>query len=689
MKKVSLLAASIALVLGGCGGSDDNSVAPQTFPVKAIDGYLSNAKIYVGDKCETLVGTTDINGVANVDLQYKDQKLCVKAIAGETLDSSRGIVTKNFELKAPADSAVISPMTDLVVDKMAADTSLTAATAQQEVAKQFGSLGTDSDTLFGDYIAKAQTGDKAAQGITVIGETLVDDGDKAKDNLEQLVGVVADKVESDDDDLEDFDPVIGDDGNFVSNHRPHITLTEAEQDKLEEIQIEWGADIEPISLAAAFADKDNDSFDLIVQDEDGQSLASLGLMFDEQTQVLTGKPVKAGDIELHVYATDSHGARSYPLEIEIDVNSPNLPPVVDAGDKTEIQQALNELALTQGNAVNQVIELDDLFDDEDDDNLKLTVTADIPGLTLTIVQQDELKISGTPTTAGEYSFTVSADDGKNTQVNTELTLSIADNGVAPEPGHPLEGKTWYVLEYGSDDGAAGSAHARVWCDTYKFSNGKVFMNQRSLENLTECSIDAKVEMGTYKLEDDKLMVSFPMEDGEVETSEVVAKDALKGIGAGAKQVAIHGERYTFFANEEDAEKRLDIDSDDTADERSFNAELPAMTDAMYQLGTLSLQMSENNDGSVQASIFFDVEGADFTCEEAQEFYHVTITDGVEQLSMSAYEGEEENIFCSFGTSFTPVKDTVYSIIGEVTQGDESLVEPVKANIEWTGIGDND
>ncbi len=54
MKKIGLLAASVALALTGCGGSDSNSSNGNTAPVentqaviKAIDGYLVDAEVYI------------------------------------------------------------------------------------------------------------------------------------------------------------------------------------------------------------------------------------------------------------------------------------------------------------------------------------------------------------------------------------------------------------------------------------------------------------------------------------------------------------------------------------------------------------------------------------------------------------------------------------------------------------------
>lgn len=700
MKKLSLLAASIGIILAGCSSDDDNAIS--TFEVKAIDGYLVNADIYAGDKCDTKAGVTDERGIAKIDEKFKDQKLCVKAVVGQTIDSDRGMVTKAFELSAPADSKVINPMTNLVVEKMQATPSLTAEDAKAEVTKQFAALNATPEQLFGDYIADANAGNKVAEGIKVIGETLVDaqveDTDVSEVILDDLVTDVADKVESDES-LEDYAPVIDEEG-FKPNHRPNITLTDAEQDKLEDIQVELGQTIAAIELLPAFDDKDNDLLTLEVKSEDGETLAELGLAFDSDTGVLSGKPLTAGEIELHAYATDSKGARSYPLEIEIDVTSPNTAPTVDSKEKSEIEAELKELNLTQGDTVDAAIELDDLFNDVDDDTLMLAATTDMQGVTLKIEQQDDLRLTGTPELAGEFTITVTADDGVNAVVKADLKVTVANNDITPDPeAHPLEGKNWYVLEHGSDDGVDnGADFQRVWCETYKFVDGNVLMNKRNLNNLTECSAEATEKVGTYTVNGDKLEASFVMEDDVVEASTITTKPALDGIGDGAQTVAIHGERYTFFKNDDDAERRLDIESDDNATERSFAIEMPALEqedEQNIQYNQVDISLEINQRGS-KVKMYFDLPGKDLTCDAVGEFYKPQLTAiGLPQYGVSAQlmdNDSEEFNFCiaQFTLNQTLPTSTVFSIVGQLAYDDDKgIVEPIKANIEWTGKTDNE
>ncbi|MBY6187507.1 hypothetical protein KUV89_12825 [Marinobacter hydrocarbonoclasticus] len=487
MKKISLLAASIALVLSGCGGSDDTSAPEASFNVKAIDGYLVNADVYAGEGCTKLVGSTDVNGNLKVAGQFKGQTLCVKAVPGKTLDSSRGLVEKPFTLMAPADSAVISPMTNLVVAKMA-DGETTLEDAQAAVEAQFAALNTASDTLFGDYIAAAADGNKAAQGITVIGENLVDE-DVAEEVLDDLIAIVADKVEAEDD-LEDFDPVIGEDGNITVNHRPHITLTDAQQDALESIEVDAGQAIEAIDLNTAFADADGDAMTFEVKDEDGRKLADLGLTLNNG--VLTGTPAIADEIELHAYAKDIHGARSYPLEIEIEVNTPNQAPTVDLEEKAELEADLAKLGLTEGNLVDQVFDLDDLF--EDDDTLQLTVTTTLPGVTATIIDGEDLLLKGTPTSGGEFVITVTATDNLHPAISAELKVSVEANSV-PEftlasflEGQDPKADARYLASmnayYFQSEGVMGVA----------FVDGTLYFEENG-----EMLVD-----GSYQIRDDKL-----------------------------------------------------------------------------------------------------------------------------------------------------------------------------------------
>lgn len=685
MIKISLLAASIALVLSGCGDGDD------TYSITAIDGYLANADIYVGEKCDTKAGVTDANGIANLNQQYMGLKLCVMAVKGQTIDSDRGIVTKDFTLRAPADATIINPMTHLVVEKM--DTGLSITEAQAEVLAQFEVLQATPEQLFGDYIKAANNGDTTAQGLKVIAETLVDaqveDNEFVDEFLDVLIADVKDMIDANES-LEGFDPVI-DAGGITVNYRPIITLTDDEQDKFEEYVLVLGESVR-IDVSKIFADV-GDTFTLSIMAKNGAYLPDLGLAFNPRTGLLTGTPIRAGEIELHVYATDSHGARSYPLEIEIDVNSPNSAPVVDSVEKVELETELAELALTQGIAVDTVIDLDDLFEDKDDDSLKLTVATSLKGIIANIEQEDDLRLTGTPSQHGTFSITVTADDGIHATVSTKLTVAVADNGaVAPEPSHPLVGTTWYMLESGNDDGDDndGIHYPRVWCDTYKFEEGNIYFNKRNINNLTECSSDATDLVGSYTVHGDELSARFVTEDGQTQRTAITSTPARDGIAEGAQLVNIYGGRTTFFAKADDAEQRIGIESDGSANERNFTFELPVSGSSNYALAEITLA---TNDVGDDVYMYFDVPGKDYTCNVLRNVYFLSLTaEGMTSYPFFTDASDEDVNYC-VATFMLPTAATVgavYSINASVIKtSDKALIEPIRANIEWTGEYDNE
>lgn len=154
-KLVVALASAAVFTLNGCGGGSSSSGGSDggsnSSPVTAIDGYLANAEIYLDSNSNGMldsaeesagaIGKTNAQGVFNLDNQYADSDLLVRAVAGQTIDSDSGIVDATFVLSAESGSSVVTPFTHL------------AKTTGTSLADLATTLGVDESVLSGDYIA--------------------------------------------------------------------------------------------------------------------------------------------------------------------------------------------------------------------------------------------------------------------------------------------------------------------------------------------------------------------------------------------------------------------------------------------------------------------------------------------------------------------------------------------------------
>lgn len=181
-----LLSLAICGVLAGCGGSgssgqsatnssssssssSDTGTVSKTLDVKAIDGYLKGALVWLdadGDGQLTSgepSATTDATGKATLDVTAiatpTDYRVLVQAIANQTEDVGDGTsgavatkVTKSYVMSAPKGSTIITPLTTLVEQTMSAK-GLTQEQAAQEVASQLGLDSSKSAELLTDFMA--------------------------------------------------------------------------------------------------------------------------------------------------------------------------------------------------------------------------------------------------------------------------------------------------------------------------------------------------------------------------------------------------------------------------------------------------------------------------------------------------------------------------------------------------------
>lgn len=152
MKKLGLLAASVALALTGCGGSNDsngNALNNASTNVKVLDGYLVNAEVYVdrngnnvADANEKLEKLTDENGVISIKNEDTKYSLIVRAIAGKTYDTDKGgRLTQTTEMMATAGSDVVTPFTTL------------AAVKEITIDELAAELNLPKELIAGDYVA--------------------------------------------------------------------------------------------------------------------------------------------------------------------------------------------------------------------------------------------------------------------------------------------------------------------------------------------------------------------------------------------------------------------------------------------------------------------------------------------------------------------------------------------------------
>ncbi|WP_146441144.1 hypothetical protein [Vibrio kanaloae] len=516
--KTMVAAAVTAALITGCGGGSDASpdakdpTPTADFTVTALDGYLHKASVKVDSDnngvCETTLGTTDNKGQLKVDSQYKGKPLCVTATPGTTVDITRGLVEKAFTLKAPAGAVVVNPLTNLVVEKLEKDPTLNLASAQKIVIDALVESGiqVDNDDAFGDYLSDANSPQDALKNkqLEVIGEVLVDNHDKANISPEskltivkQVATEVKDKTNADE--LQGFNPIIGDikeDGSvdpITVNHRPNsvgannLTFkTEASSDGTTSIDL-------ASQYRLAFHDVDSgDSYTLKVStDSEYQN----GVSISNEGVISNIKHDKAGVYTFYIFAIDSLGAKSNPVELKVTFTSSDLAPSVDEETKATFVQTIKAIEFTKGvDFPEQTFSLDGLFIDEDVAALTINADTDAAGMSATI-QDGQLVIKGSPTVDGEFNLVVWAQDAVNqdqASVNVFYTIKPSEVTVT----HPLENKVFYSI-----DNSGPSEHPSLSCHAVKLENNIVYFSDPTMNNGYTCA-EPSLEVGSYSVEGD-------------------------------------------------------------------------------------------------------------------------------------------------------------------------------------------
>ncbi|HCG7775695.1 hypothetical protein P3589_18760 [Vibrio parahaemolyticus] len=767
MNKVSLLAASVAIALTGCGGSDSgSSSASNGVVITGFDGYFKNAVVFEDtnnngqwDTQESILGLTDEKGqltlaakpektlalqtlVPNGAKQKQLIALDAKKYAGTytvDMDHPSQAMAHEIVFRAPSSSNVISPITDLVAIEMAKDPSITEEDAKANVNKALGGSEEAPIDLYSDFVEGATKNaelHKTAQILTDSKAQNPTNYEKKATEFAQAANQEVDRLVASGENINDpsLRPVITDSTPNSDNLAPETlvnnkltvneTVEDAAEDKLDKLpEIVKGAAFDGVELniEGLFKDKDQS----LVSTKLTHNLAGTGIEVEQVGNLIVLHPTaiveKSGDFEIVLTAQDKNSngdvLSTVSTVFEIEIESANLPPMVIEAEQARLQSIVDGWYLQQGELFEQTLDVSGLFQDKDGQITDYSADyVDIEGLSAIEDGNAIVTIKGTPTKAGESgaALTISATDG-HTAVQIALSMPEVKEGVTPPPtAHPLEGKTWYYLEHGSDDGDDNDEfdYSRVWCESIKFEGGVVYGNVRSSENRTECTdADTQKEQATYKVENGRLIATFQFEeDGEslTESFEVDVAGNADELAKGAKTIVQRpialdekAERYTYFADAANAESRIQVKSDDSYDKRFGYIYLPAEQDNVYDLGMVSFALVEGSQG-YKAYINFDVEGKDFSCDTIDEFYKSFTFSGNDLTTPYSqhYIGgscntitDEEYDYASIYFDLSQIQSldvkNIYSFIGYANDKNAEYIEAVKFNIEWTGEGDNE
>lgn len=620
MNKISLLATSIAIVLTGCGSDSSTPNQPTTFTLTAIDGYLQKAKVGVRTEegCDTteLDKKTDSNGQVTLDTRYKEMPLCIEATAGETVDSTRGIVQSDFTLSAPSGSQVLNPMSDVVANMMEEDTTLTKTQAQQKVLDALvltnPEIELDPSLVFGDYHHSSVVNDTQAQALNLVGELLVDNHGINLSQQVELIEKVADEtvkaIDNNGGKLPlGYTPVVSvpSEGPITvsPNYRPIIIAP------LDDISIEFGESVE-LSVVDHFEDENGDTLTYELAPLSG---SLNGLAINTNTGFISGTPSTAGEFLYHIHAIDEQNARSYPLEFTVIVEAQNTPPVYDPDVKAEIQDEINTLLLTEGEEIVDVINVSNLFTDEDGDLLTYGASSSLDNANFYATVDDEIVsfvgLIPRSADAGAETLTVSAEDGVNPAVEVEFTLPKIDEAIDPPPPSPELGFTiehfnnqnWKMGSFANNDGEIGHASLTRDGDDLAFCWGSNDdATQRYKTNISRLAVDQVLsslntldEMTDYISSNDADCWPVDLRNGKLYSIE--GNEELEYEMLYQNSDTTHGYQIILKI---DGDELFWLDSTDT----SFSSTLDA--DQKVAEGTTEYDMTVESEGNVDPDLFY-------------------------------------------------------------------------------------
>lgn len=562
MKKMTLIAASVALALTGCNDDNGNSNSPQsnTTQITAFDGYFHNAVVFNDlDKdgvldidSDTIFGLTDINGQITIPagqtgflalqtltlggpvqtaLQAKDSSRYTNIYTIDS-DHPEQSVANEVVFRAPASADVISPITDLVAIKMTSGATEEVAIA--EVNQKLGLDDSSTVTVYSDFVEAAATNDDAAElhkTAQILTSTKGQSPEKYEQNTDKIVEdtvKVVDEIVDNGGDIRDpdFKPVIDPDGENAPVTNFAVVVDKEKSQNIESILVEPYSVGNPLDLFVniddLFTDKDHsDSVSVSLTEDSVKELTALGItakveLIDEDFTKLSLiaeelKTAGTANITLSGVDLDKNGevtGKNPSVTYKFTVNPPvpNEQPVPNADVLANLNTEAQNWAIKEGVQFSQTLDITSLFTDPESDSLiyEASVRNNI-GLTAVVVD-GVVTVSGIPANIvadRNEAFYIYAWDGQHgtgdgNAIKVEIKLPAIE--LAPvAPTHELEDKNLYFVEFETDN--RSYPEGDITCSTLLLdSTAKFAYTSSNEDNLKECqTTDIRTKLGSYEI----------------------------------------------------------------------------------------------------------------------------------------------------------------------------------------------
>lgn len=527
MNKVSLLAASVAIALTGCGGSDGGSNGGNAgVVITGFDGYFKNAVVFEDlnnngqwDTNDTFLGLTDEKGQLKIKAK-PETTLALQTItpngakqkqlialdptyAGTyTVDMDHPSQAMAHELvfRAPNSSNVISPITDLVAIEMANNSSLTEEEAAAKVNQALGGTEEAPIDLYSDFVSGVDKSAELHKTAQILTESKAQNPanyeKKAAEFAKEADAIVGEMTQEQITDVNNK-PVIEDstpNSNELSpvpvyNNKLVVNedVEEAAEDKLDNLpEIVKGAGFDGVELniEGLFKDKDQN----LVTPKLTHNLAGTGIEARIEGNQLVLSPAaevtKAGEFEIILTAEDKDSTGKTLATVitvfELDIETANQAPTIIEAEQKRLQSIIDDWQLQQGEAFEQTLDISGLFKDEDGQLEEYSAESiSIAGLSIDEDDNAIITIEGTPEKAyaAGQTFTVGVEDNEDGKTRVTFKLPEVKEGATPPPVVPtlgftidhFNGKAAKMGSFARNDGEIGhailmkDAEGLLWC----------------------------------------------------------------------------------------------------------------------------------------------------------------------------------------------------------------------------------